>query len=108
LVLLLLSVLLAMNSLAGSNVTFRNDSGKTLYVYHGSARNGATLECANLTYGGSLAAGARWSYSVGADSWGWVRFLEEAHNADCSRDAIKFETRIAGSSERKAETISVR
>ena len=92
---------------ADSNITFRNDSGRTLYIYYASAPNGTTINCESLSYGGTLGAGATWSYSVGPNRWGWVRFQENTKNNGCSSNNNKFETRIAGSTENKSETVSV-
>jgi hypothetical protein len=105
---MLLFIVVTRHSFADSNMTFRNDSGRTLHLYYASAPNGATINCVNLSYGGSFAPGAMWSYSVGANRWGWVRFQEDTWNAGCSSSNNKFETRIAGSSEGKSETISVK
>ena len=92
---------------ADSNITFKNDSGRTLHIYYASAPNGTTINCESLSYGGTFGPGATWSYSVGASRWGWVRFQEDTRNNGCSSNNNKFETRIAGSAENKSETVSV-
>jgi hypothetical protein len=92
---------------ADSNVTFKNDSGRTLHIYYASAPNGTTINCESLSYGGTFAPGATWSYSVGANRWGWVRFQENTQNNGCSSHNNKSETRIAGSAESRSETVSV-
>lgn len=97
----------AKASLADSNVSFKNDSGRMLYIYYASAPNGTTIDCSALTYGGSFGPGGTWSYSVGANRWGWVRFQLDTQNAGCSSNNNKFETRIAGSADSRSETVSV-
>jgi hypothetical protein len=94
-------------ALADSNVTFKNDSGRTLHIYYASAPTGTTIDCSSLTYGGSFSPGAIWSYSVGPNKWGWVRFQLDTQNAGCSSNNNKFETRIAGSAESRSETVSL-
>ena len=98
---------LARVASADSNVTFKNDSGRTLHVYYASAPNGTTIDCGGLSYGGAFSPGATWSYSVGPNRWGWVRFQLDTKNAGCSSNNNKFETRIAGSAESRSETVSV-
>ncbi|HEY9401998.1 MAG TPA: hypothetical protein VIQ24_04855 [Pyrinomonadaceae bacterium] len=100
-------VLLAREASADSNVTFKNDSGRTLHIYYASASNGTTIDCGSLTYGGVFNPSATWSYSVGPNRWGWVRFQLDTQNAGCSSNNNKFETRIAGSAESRSETVSV-
>lgn len=92
---------------ADSNITFKNDSGRTLHIYYASAPNGTTINCENLSYGGTFSPGASWSYAVGANRWGWVRFQEDTQNRGCSSHNNKFETRIAGSAESRSENVSI-
>lgn len=99
---------LARVASADSKVTFKNDSGRTLHIYYASAPNGTTIDCDGLAYGGAFRPGAAWSYSVGPNKWGWVRFQLDTQSAGCSSDNNKFETRIAGSAESRSETVSVR
>jgi hypothetical protein len=98
---------LARVAAADSNVTFKNDSGRTLHIYYASAPNGTAIDCGGFTYGGEFSPRATWSYSVGPNRWGWVRFQLDTRNAGCSSSNNKFETRIAGSAENRSETVSV-
>lgn len=92
---------------ADSNVTFKNDSGRTLHIYYASAPNGTAIDCGGFTYGGAFSPGASWSYSVGPGRWGWVRFQLDTESAGCSSAKNKFETRIVGSAESRSESVSV-
>lgn len=93
---------------ADSTVIFKNDSGRTLHIYYASASNGTTIDCGSLTYGGVFSPVSTWSYSVGPNRWGWVRFQLDTQSAGCaSNNNNKFETRIAGSAESRSETVSV-
>jgi hypothetical protein len=105
--LLLCCLFLSRTSRADSNVTFKNDSSRTLHIYYVSAPNGTTIACESLTYGGSFSPGAAWSYSVGAEQWGWVRFQENTQGNGCFSNNNKFETRIAGSAGNRTEIVSV-
>lgn len=107
LVIALCLLMVAQVSFADSTVTFKNDSGQSLHIYYASASIGTPINCGSLSYGGVFSPGATWSYSVGPNRWGWVRFQEDTQNTGCSSHNNKFETRIAGSADNRSETVSV-
>jgi hypothetical protein len=75
-----------------SQVTWRNKTSATLYVYFVVVPTGITPSCKQFDSAGLFHSGASWSYSVEAGNSGWFKF----QNSPDPCGAGKYETVVLG------------
>ncbi|MCJ7632432.1 hypothetical protein MUP77_08575 [Candidatus Bathyarchaeota archaeon] len=91
---------------SATDITFRNESGGTLYIYYVISKD-STIYCNSFRCAGNFEPGDTWECSVPDGSYGWFRFQKSTIGKGCYISENTFEITVRGKKGYNPEHMSV-